>query len=46
MLNAQMLDRLDYLVYCLREKGIYLHLDMTAGRGFHAADGFTEEELE
>lgn len=46
MLNTQMLDRLDYLVYCLREKGIYLHLDMTAGRGFHAADGFTEEELE
>ena len=40
------LDKLDYLIYCLREKGIYLHLDMTAGRIFKAADGFNEEELE
>lgn len=39
------LDRLDYLIHCLRQKGIYIHLDMTAGRGFKAADGFTEEEL-
>ena len=39
------LDKLDYLVYCLREKGIYLHLDMTAGRAFKIADGFTEEEV-
>ena len=45
-LDAEMMDRLDYLVYCLKEKGIYLHLDMTAGRGFKAADGFTEEELQ
>ena len=41
-----MLDRLDYLVHCLRQRGIYIHLDMTAGRTFTAADGFTEEELE
>lgn len=40
------LDRLDYLIHCLRQKGIYIHLDMTAGRGFKAADGFTAEELE
>ena len=40
------LDRLDYLIHCLRQKGIYIHLDMTAGRGFKAADGFTEEELQ
>ncbi|MBQ8731415.1 MAG: hypothetical protein IJY82_01115 [Oscillospiraceae bacterium] len=45
-IDPEMVDRLDYLVYCLKEKGIYLHLDMTAGRAFHAADGFTEEELE
>ncbi len=45
-LDPVQLDRLDYLVYCLRERGIYLHLDMTAGRAFHAADGFTPEELE
>lgn len=44
--DLERLDRLDYLIYCLRERGIYIHLDMTAGRGFKAADGFTEEELE
>lgn len=43
--NPVELDKLDYLVYCLREKGIYVHLDMTAGHAFKAADGFTEEEL-
>lgn len=46
LLDPVMLDRLDYLVHCLRQRGIYIHLDMTAGRGFKAADGFTEEELE
>jgi len=40
------LDKLDYLFYCLREKGMYIHMDMTAGRAFKAADGFTDEELE
>ena len=40
------LDKLDYLVWCLKQKGIYIHLDTTAGRAFHAADGFTPEELE
>ncbi len=44
--DAEKLDRLDYLIHCLRQKGIYIHLDMTAGRGFKAADGFTEAELE
>lgn len=43
--DLERLDRLDYLIHCLRQKGIYIHLDMTAGRGFKAADGFTEEEL-
>lgn len=43
--NPVELDKLDYLVYCLREKGIYIHLDMTAGHAYKAADGFTEEEL-
>ncbi len=46
LLNPVEMDKLDYLVYCLREKGIYLHLDTTAARIFKAADGFTEEELE
>ena len=46
MINPVEMDKLDYLVYCLREKGIYLHLDTTAARVFKAADGFTEEELE
>ena len=45
-LNPVEIDKLDYLIYCLREKGIYLHLDTTAARVFKAADGFTEEELE
>lgn len=46
LLDPKEIDKLDYLVYCLREKGIYLHLDTTAGRIFKAADGFTEEELQ
>ena len=40
------LDKLDYLIYCLREKGIYVHLDTTAGRTYKAADGFNDAELD
>ena len=39
------LDRMDYLVYCLKQKGIYIHLDTNAGRVMSTGDGFTEEEV-
>ena len=42
--NAEMLDRLDYLIYCLKEKGIYIHFDMAAGRVFYEGDGFAADE--
>lgn len=44
--SAEMLDRLDYLIYCLKEEGIYIHFDMAAGRIFYEGDGFTAEEAE
>ncbi|MDO4586107.1 MAG: hypothetical protein Q4C95_02300 [Planctomycetia bacterium] len=42
--NSEMLDRLDYLVYCCKENGIYIHLDTNAGRVISTGDGFSEEE--
>ena len=44
--NYEMWDRLDYLIYCLKQKGIYIHLDTICGRGFTVADGFTQEEVD
>jgi len=44
--NMEFWDRLDYLIYCLKQKGIYMHLDTICGRCFTVGDGFTEEEVE
>ena len=38
-LDPESLDRLDYLVYALKEQGIYLYLDMMTYRKFKTADG-------
>lgn len=38
-------DRLDYFVSLLREKGIYLHLDMFTIRNFLPGDGFVDEDF-
>lgn len=33
------LDRLDYFFYCLKEKGIYIHMDLYVARVFTEGDG-------
>ena len=33
------LDKLDYLIYCLKEEGIYVYLDMLTYRQFHSDEG-------
>lgn len=43
--NVDALDKMDYLIYCLKQKGIYIHLDTNAGRVIKAAEGFTAEEV-
>lgn len=38
-LDAEKLDRLDYLIYCLKREGIYVYLDMLVTRYFKPGDG-------
>lgn len=38
-LDERSLDRLDYLIYCLKEQGIYCYLDMITYRKFKEGDG-------
>ena len=38
-LHVESMDRLDYLVYCLKEQGIYCYLDMLTYRHFKTGDG-------
>ena len=44
--NEELLDRLDYLVYCLKEKGIYIHMDTSAGRRVAKGEGFDADEVD
>ena len=37
--DAESMDRLDYLIYALKEKGIYVYLDMLTYRRFKDGDG-------
>ncbi len=44
-LNAEMLDKIDWWIKCLKDEGIYVWLDLHVGRQFKAADridGFDE----
>ena len=43
---AEALDKFDYLVYCLKQKGIYVQFEVSAGRKVSTADGFTQGECE
>ena len=45
-LNAKNLERMDYLIYCLKKKGIYIHFDTICGRSYTVKDGFTQEEID
>ena len=38
-LDPRSMERLDYLVYCLKERGIYSYLDMLTYRRYKTADG-------
>lgn len=38
-LDADSLDRLDYLIHCLKEQGIYIYMDLLTYRQFRAEDG-------
>lgn len=42
---AESLDRLDYLIYCLKKEGIYCSLDMTTYRNYKSGDGVKYAEL-
>jgi hypothetical protein len=37
--DSESLDRLDYLIYCLKREGIYVYMDMLTYRRFKAGDG-------
>lgn len=37
--DPESFDRLDYLIYCLKQEGIYIYLDMLTYRKFKEADG-------
>lgn len=38
-LDAESLERLDYLIYCLKQEGIYIYLDLLTYRQFRPGDG-------
>ena len=44
-LDPQSMDCLDYLVYCLKEEGIYCYLDMITYRKFKEGDDVEQQEL-
>ena len=39
VLNEESFERLDYLIHCLKEEGIYLTIDMVTYRKFKTGDG-------
>jgi hypothetical protein len=42
--DPDQLDRLDYLIHLLRERGIYINLNLHVGRRFTEADGVPQAE--
>lgn len=44
-LDRESLDRLDYLMYCLKQEGIYMYLDLLTYRRFKSGDGVIHAEL-
>ncbi len=43
-LAASELDKFDYLVYCLKQKGIYIHLDTNVIHVYKEGDGLTSQK--
>ena len=44
-LDPRSMERLDYLIYCLKEQGIYVYLDMLCYRKFKSGDGVENAEF-
>jgi len=44
VLDPQSMERLDYLVYCLKQEGIYCYLDMVTYRKYKSGDGVVDAE--
>lgn len=44
-LSVESLDRLDYLIHCLKQQGIYVAIDMMTYRKFKSGDGVSYAEL-
>ncbi len=42
--DAQSMDRLDYLIYCLKKEGIYCYMDMFTYRKFRSSEGVANAE--
>ena len=38
-------DRMDYLIYLLKQRGIYIHLDLLTAKEYLEGDGFTAVEV-
>ena len=43
--DARCMDRLDYLIYCLKNEGIYIYLDMNTYRRFRSEEGVENAHL-
>jgi Carbohydrate binding domain len=43
-IDPEKLDRLDWLVYCLKQKGIYTNLNLHVSRWFDESDGFDSHD--
>ncbi|MGI6538121.1 MAG: hypothetical protein ACOX22_07300 [Caldicoprobacterales bacterium] len=42
--DPRSMDRLDYLIYCLKKEGIYIYMDMLTYRKFKTGDGVVAAE--
>ena len=45
VLDPRSLDALDYLIFCLKQEGVYCYLDMNTYRKFKEGDGVEQVEL-
>ena len=44
-LDPDSMERLDYLIYCLKKEGIYVYLDMLTYRKFRSDEGIAEAHM-
>ena len=43
-IDPEKLDRLDYVIYCLKQKGIYVNINLHVSRKFTDRDGFVDAD--